>query len=70
MYKVWQKVGESADVFPSLMDVEVQVGPPMQLENSGRRREDGGEHAERCTRNAGMGYYQLLEVFKRSEVRK
>jgi len=59
--KVGQKVDNSADIFPSFVYANVLTGPPMQLEDSGGRREDGGENAKRCTHGA---YRQLLEVFK------
>jgi len=70
MRKVWQKVGESADVSPEFMYVDVPPGPPMQLENSRRRSEDESESAGRCMRDAMMAYYQLPKVFERCEVRK
>ena len=52
MCKVWQKVDDSIDVLQSFMDVDILAGPPMQLEDSGGRREDGGENAERHTHDA------------------
>ena len=70
MCKVWQKVCERADVFPSFMDVDVPGSPPMELENSRGRRQDGDKNAKRCAREAGAAYYQLPEGFERSEVRK
>ena len=46
--KAWQKVGESADIFPSLKYVGFRLEPSDPLESAGARREHGGENAERC----------------------
>lgn len=46
--KIWQKVGESPDVFPIPVDVGVVVNPSEPLEGVGGRKENWEENAGRC----------------------
>jgi len=78
--KVWQKVGESVENFPSLVG-SVSLRPYKPLKSASERGEDRDQNFERYTVDVDasisvtpvqerLPYLQLLEVLKRSEMGK